>query len=103
MHVSCRLSGMLLARLGRPEVSNCILGLRQYSQAYEEASEHALRIEHIYEERKHGGDDDCKFVHMSSTVLQAKASLEAMAVDEVRVLLLQSRVTVCSISGVALR
>jgi hypothetical protein len=37
-------AGMLLARLGRPEVTHCILGLEQYSHAYEEAGEYALDI-----------------------------------------------------------
>ena len=41
MHVSIIQAGMLLARLGRPEVKNCIEGLEQYSYAYEECAEQA--------------------------------------------------------------
>ena len=48
MHVSCIQAGMLLARMGRPEVTNCITGLEQYAYAYEECAEAAAEIKRIY-------------------------------------------------------
>ncbi|TDL23131.1 hypothetical protein BD410DRAFT_787431 [Rickenella mellea] len=48
MHFSCLTAGTLLARLGRPEVSNCIAGLKQYSYAYEEAADEAKEMERAY-------------------------------------------------------
>ena len=48
MHVSCIQAGMLLARLGRPEVTNCITGLEQYAYAYEECAEQAAEIKRVY-------------------------------------------------------
>ncbi|KAI0693448.1 hypothetical protein C8T65DRAFT_668057 [Cerioporus squamosus] len=48
MHVSCIQAGMLLARLGRPEVQNCIDGLKQYAYAYEECADQAAEIERVY-------------------------------------------------------
>lgn len=48
MHVSCIQAGTLLARLGRPEVSNCIGGLEQYSNAYEEAGEQATEMKKAF-------------------------------------------------------
>ncbi|KAI0632440.1 hypothetical protein C8Q77DRAFT_924437 [Trametes polyzona] len=48
MHVSCIQAGMLLARLGRPEVSNCITGLEQYAYAYEECADSAAEIKRVY-------------------------------------------------------
>lgn len=48
MLVSCIQSGSLLARLGRPEVSNCIAGLEQYSYSYEEAGEQAVEMRKVY-------------------------------------------------------
>jgi len=48
MMPSCGHAGLLLARLGRPEVSNCIAGLQQYSFAYEEAAEQANEMIKIF-------------------------------------------------------
>jgi hypothetical protein len=48
MMPSCSHAGLLLARLGRPEVINCISGLQQYSFAYEEAAEQANEMQKIY-------------------------------------------------------
>jgi len=45
---SCSHAGLLLARLGRPEVMNCISGLQQYSFSYEEAAELANEMSRIY-------------------------------------------------------
>ncbi|KAF9007666.1 hypothetical protein BDZ89DRAFT_1168462 [Hymenopellis radicata] len=60
MHVSCIQAGTLLARMGRPEVKNCIDGLEQYSSSYAEAGEHATEIRRIYHSR------DAEFNHMKS-------------------------------------
>ncbi|KAH7885359.1 hypothetical protein F5I97DRAFT_1376184 [Phlebopus sp. FC_14] len=49
MHVSIIQAGLLLARLARPEVQNCIEGLEQYSYAYEETKETAQQIRREYE------------------------------------------------------
>ncbi|PIL22841.1 hypothetical protein GSI_15536 [Ganoderma sinense ZZ0214-1] len=48
MHVSCIQAGLLLARMGRPEVTNCISGLEQYAYAYEECADQAAEIKRIY-------------------------------------------------------
>ena len=48
MHVSIIQAGMLLARLGRPEVKNCIEGLEQYSYAYEECAEQAAEMRRVF-------------------------------------------------------
>ncbi|TFK40606.1 hypothetical protein BDQ12DRAFT_679740 [Crucibulum laeve] len=48
MHVSCIQAGTLLARLGRPEVTNCIAGLEQYSHSYEEAGDQASEMRRLY-------------------------------------------------------
>lgn len=48
MHVSIIQAGMLLARLGRPEVKNCIQGLEQYSYAYEECAEQAAEMRRVF-------------------------------------------------------
>ena len=48
MHISCILAGTLLARLGRPEVTNCIAGLKQYSYAYEEAGDQANEMNRLF-------------------------------------------------------
>lgn len=50
MHVSIIQAGSFLARLGRPEVQNCIEGLEQYSYAYEETKELSQRIRREYEQ-----------------------------------------------------
>jgi hypothetical protein len=64
MHVSCIQAGMLLARLGRPEVANCIAALQQYSYAYEEAAEQGNEIERMFNAAQ-GGERDLD--HMAST------------------------------------
>ena len=66
MHFSCLTAGTLLARLGRPEVSNCIAGLKQYGYAYEEAVEEAVEMERVYAGAMMGGESD--IVHMASVV-----------------------------------
>lgn len=63
MHVSCIQAGTLLARLGRPEVSNCIAALEQYGAAYEEVGEQAVEIRRIYASARSGEFD---FNHMAS-------------------------------------
>jgi hypothetical protein len=57
MHVSCIQAGMLLARLARPEVANCIAALQQYSYAYEEAAEQGREIERAYAAARAGARD----------------------------------------------
>jgi len=57
MHVSIIQAGTLLARLGRPEVMNCINGLVQYSYAYEECAEQAAEIRRIYTAAMSGESD----------------------------------------------
>lgn len=65
MHFSRLTAGMLLARLARPEVSNCIAGLKQYNYAYEEAGEEAIEMERLYSSALNGESD---LTHMSSVV-----------------------------------
>lgn len=48
MHFSCIQAGLFLARLGRPEVSNCVSALEQYGAAYEETGEQAKEISRTY-------------------------------------------------------
>lgn len=48
MHFSCIQGGLFLARLGRPEVSNCISALEQYSVSYEETGDQAKEISRTY-------------------------------------------------------
>ncbi|KAG8961186.1 hypothetical protein FRC03_005692 [Tulasnella sp. 419] len=48
LHYSTYVAGLLLARSGRPEVVNCIQGLKQYGLAYEDALDQAAELEHIY-------------------------------------------------------
>ncbi|KAF8133637.1 hypothetical protein EV363DRAFT_1397058 [Boletus edulis] len=50
MHVSIIQAGFFLARVGRPEVQNCIEGLEQYSYAYAETKELAQLIRRDYEQ-----------------------------------------------------
>jgi hypothetical protein len=50
MHVAIIQAGLFLARLGRPEVQNCIEGLEQYSYAYEETKELSQMIRREYEQ-----------------------------------------------------
>ncbi|EJC98863.1 uncharacterized protein FOMMEDRAFT_95450 [Fomitiporia mediterranea MF3/22] len=66
MHFSCLTAGTLLARLGRPEVTNCIGGLKQYNYAYEEAGDEAIEMERIYSNALNGDSD---VNHMASVVL----------------------------------
>ncbi|KAL5512814.1 hypothetical protein ACEPAG_3080 [Sanghuangporus baumii] len=66
MHFSCLTSGTFLARLGRPEVSNCIAGLKQYNYAYEEAGEEAIEMERVYSTALSGESD---LTHMASVAL----------------------------------
>lgn len=69
MHVSCIQAGTLLARLGRPEVSNCIAGLKQYSYSYEEAADQAQEMERVFSTVRAG---EPELNHMSSaTALSA--------------------------------
>ncbi|KAI9465043.1 hypothetical protein BJY52DRAFT_1114446 [Lactarius psammicola] len=65
MHVSCNYGGILLARLGRPEVQNCIEGLEQYSYSYEEAADQAQELRRLFALARAGQTD---FVHMSGSV-----------------------------------
>lgn len=65
MHVSCIHAGMLLARLGRAEVSHCIEGLLQYSYAYEECEERAAEMTRVYEKALTG---ESGITHMASVV-----------------------------------
>lgn len=68
MMASCTHSGLLLARLGRPEVSNCISGLQQYSFAYEEAAEQANEMTRIFR------SGDGELGHMASVVPRASSA-----------------------------
>ena len=71
MHFSCLTAGTLLARLARPEVTNCILGLKQYNYAYEEAGEEAVEMERAYAGAAAGESD---ITHMASVVQGAQVS-----------------------------
>jgi hypothetical protein len=62
----CIHSGFLLARLGRPEVQNCISGLQQYSFAYEEAADQANEMARIYNS---GGEE---LAHMAGVGLHGR-------------------------------
>jgi len=84
MHVSCINAGNLLARLGRPEVFQCIKALEQYSYAYEETKEHAREINREYDLTLQKGPHN--FHEMASAVRQpSPRSLhsEAMSVDAI--------------------
>ncbi|KAJ3568118.1 hypothetical protein NP233_g5927 [Leucocoprinus birnbaumii] len=63
MHVSCIQAGTLLARLGRPEVQNCIAGLEQYSYSYEEAGDQATEMRRVYNATRLGQSE---LNHMAS-------------------------------------
>lgn len=65
MHVAIIQAGYFLARLGRPEVQNCIEGLEQYSYAYEETRELSQLIRREYEQALIKGP---LFHEMSNTV-----------------------------------
>jgi len=71
MHISCILAGTLLARLGRPEVANCIAGLKQYSYAYEEAGDQANDMSRLFNRARMG---DLELNHMISVVPRAGTS-----------------------------
>ncbi|KAI9061327.1 hypothetical protein FKP32DRAFT_1613112 [Trametes sanguinea] len=76
MHVSCIQAGMLLARLGRPEVMNCIDGLEQYSYAYEECADQAMEIKRVYLQAQAG---ETELNHMASVTPRPGAAGEAGA------------------------
>ncbi|KAH9890013.1 hypothetical protein C8Q73DRAFT_747714 [Cubamyces lactineus] len=85
MHVSCIQAGMLLARLGRPEVTNCINGLEQYSYAYEECADQAAEIKRIFQQAQAG---EMEWNHMASVAPRLGTSTDsavgganAMSVD----------------------
>jgi hypothetical protein len=69
MHVSIIQAGTLLARLGRPEVENCIKGLQQYAYAYEECLEQANEIGRQYSQALSG---DVDLGHMASVLRQGQ-------------------------------
>ncbi|KAJ7134442.1 hypothetical protein C8R44DRAFT_770486 [Mycena epipterygia] len=81
MLVSCIQSGNLLARLGRPEVSNCIAGLEQYSYSYEEAGEQAAEMRRTYTQVRAG---ELELQHMASVAprLPFEPAEHSMLVDE---------------------
>jgi hypothetical protein len=81
MLVSCIQSGNLLARLGRPEVSNCIAGLEQYSYSYEEAGEQAAEMRRTYSQVRAG---ELELQHMASVAprLPFEPPEHSMLVDE---------------------
>jgi hypothetical protein len=84
MHVSCINAGNLLARLGRPEVFQCIKALEQYSYAYEETKEHAREINREYDLTLQKGPNN--FHEMASAVRQPSPRnlhSEAMSVDAI--------------------
>ncbi|KAH9841824.1 uncharacterized protein C8Q71DRAFT_854180 [Rhodofomes roseus] len=82
MHVSIIQAGILLARLGRPEVKNCIDGLEQYSYAYEECAEQAAEMRKMYAQAVAGEVD---LAHMMSVYSRSGGGMgpasNAMAVD----------------------
>ena len=63
--ISCNLSGILLARFGRPELQNCIEGLEQYAYSYEEAGDQAQELRRLFALARAGQTD---FAHMSGAV-----------------------------------
>lgn len=81
MHVSIIQAGTFLARLGRPEVMNCVSGLQQYSYAYEECAEQAAEIRRAYIQATTGDSD---LNHMASVVrpLGDAGANSAMNVDQ---------------------
>jgi len=90
MHISCILAGTLLARLGRPEVSNCIAGLKQYSYAYEEAGDQANEMSRLFnrvrmgeQELNHMASVTTRVTPVSSPASQSSHSPhgDSMAVD----------------------
>ncbi|KAK7048273.1 hypothetical protein R3P38DRAFT_2868375 [Favolaschia claudopus] len=81
MLVSCIQSGNLLARLGRPEVSNCITGLEQYSYSYEEAGEQAAEMRRTYNQVRAG---ELELQHMAAVAprLPYEPQEHGMLVDD---------------------
>ncbi|KAG2009870.1 hypothetical protein CC2G_012747 [Coprinopsis cinerea AmutBmut pab1-1] len=73
MHVSCIHAGTFLARLGRPEVSNCIAGLEQYSHSYEEAGDQAQELRRIFNTARNG---ELELNHMASVAPKPLASAQ---------------------------
>lgn len=71
MHVSCIQAGTLLARLGRPEVSNCINAMEQYTPSYEEAGDQAIEMKRIFALATSG---DFDFGHMASVAPKVEVS-----------------------------
>jgi hypothetical protein len=45
---------MLLAKLGKSEVQDCIAGLKQYGYAYDEAIDHASEMQKAYSQTTEG-------------------------------------------------
>lgn len=76
MMASCSNAGLLLARLGRPEVMNCISGLQQYSFSYEEAAEQANEMLKIYR----SGDGELN--HMASVAPRPSSSPRSLTSAE---------------------
>ncbi|KAF7985507.1 hypothetical protein HWV62_3717 [Athelia sp. TMB] len=72
MHVSCIQAGTLLARLGRPEVSNCINAMEQYTPSYEEAGDQGVEMRRIYALARSGEFD---FAHMASVAPRVEVSV----------------------------
>lgn len=70
---------MLLARLGRPEVSHCINGLLQYSYAYEECAERAAEMRRVYEKALVGESD---IGHMASVVPRVGSDATAQVIPD---------------------
>ncbi|KAG1785979.1 uncharacterized protein HD556DRAFT_1434916 [Suillus plorans] len=81
MHVSCINAGNFLARLGRPEVFQCIKALEQYSYAYEETKEHAKEISREYDAALQKGPNN--FHEMASAISPSSRAFpaEIMSVD----------------------
>ncbi|KJA24069.1 hypothetical protein HYPSUDRAFT_136753 [Hypholoma sublateritium FD-334 SS-4] len=71
MLISCILAGTLLARLGRPEVANCIAGLKQYSYAYEEAGDQANEMSRLYSRVRNG---ETELNHMTNVAPRVGSS-----------------------------
>lgn len=71
MLISCILAGTLLARLGRPEVANCIAGLKQYSYAYEEAGDQANEMNRLFNRVRNG---ETELNHMGSVAPRVGSS-----------------------------
>ncbi|KAF9468560.1 hypothetical protein BDZ94DRAFT_1245690 [Collybia nuda] len=78
MHVSCIQAGTLLARLGRPEVKNCIDGLEQYSYSYEEAGDQANDMKRTYQQAISG---EPEFNHMAQAIPRMVPE-SSMVIDE---------------------